>query len=139
MATPADPSKLPVPWPQDAALKFYAGGCHCKAIRYKFEYPEEFYSLPAVRCNCSICFDRGVLNVYAPIDKFEFTTGTADDMTEYEFGGNKVKHRFCRTCGSHVGASVPCYGLVVVNTRTLDELELEKLQIKDLDFKNAEV
>ena len=54
---------LPV-WPENAALKEYTGGCHCKRFRYKFLHPPfEDGQFDVVSCNCSYCKAHGKLNV----------------------------------------------------------------------------
>ncbi|KAJ6557329.1 glutathione-dependent formaldehyde-activating GFA [Mycena vulgaris] len=134
MAAPSDTSSLPVPWPENAEVKVYTGGCHCKKVRYEFEHPD-IYTMPIVNCNCSICENRGYLNVFTPDNKFRFTTGSADDLTTYGFGDKKIIHRFCSTCGTSLGPTFPAKGFVIVNTRTIDDIDLERLQLKPTDGK----
>ncbi|KAF7365363.1 GFA domain-containing protein [Mycena venus] len=132
MAPPAETNSLPVPWPEGAETKVHTGGCHCKKIRYEFEHPG-IYEMPVVNCNCSICEDRGYLSVSTPEDKFRFTAGSEDDMTKYEFGSRKIVHRFCSTCGTSIGPSVSIKGFVVINTRTIDGVDLDRLQLRKVD------
>lgn len=129
---PAETKALPFPWPEDAEIKVYTGGCHCKKIRYEFEHPD-MYSMPVMNCNCSICEDRGYLNVYTPEDKFRFTSGSEDEMTLYEFASRSVGHRFCSTCGTSIGLAFPSQGFVVINTRTIDGIDLSRLQLQKVD------
>ncbi|KAJ7645506.1 Mss4-like protein [Mycena polygramma] len=132
MSSPSDTKSLPVPWPENAELKVYTGGCHCKKIRFEFEHPN-IYTMPIVNCNCSICEDRGYLNVYTPEDKFKFTSGSADDLTLYAFNSRSVNHRFCSTCGTSIGPAFPSRGFVVINTRTIDDIDLKRLQLHPFD------
>ncbi|KAK7048228.1 GFA domain-containing protein [Favolaschia claudopus] len=129
---PADPRSLPVPWPEDAEIKTYTGGCHCKKIRFELEHPD-IYSLPVMNCNCSICEDRGYLNIYCPEDKFKLTSGSDDDLSKYSFASHSVSHRFCSSCGTSIGPPFPGRGMVVVNTRTIDGVDLSRLQLKQVD------
>ncbi|KAJ6508981.1 glutathione-dependent formaldehyde-activating GFA [Mycena sanguinolenta] len=137
---PADTKSLPIPWPENAELKVYTGGCHCKKIRYEFEHPD-IYSMPVMNCNCSICEDRGYLNVtptaatrrYTPEDKFRLTSGLDDDMTKYEFGARNVGHRFCKVCGTSIGPAFEKRGMVIVNTRTIDGVDLDRLTLHKAD------
>ncbi|KAJ6508958.1 Mss4-like protein, partial [Mycena sanguinolenta] len=128
----ADTKSLPVPWAEDAEVKVHTGGCHCKKIRYEFEHPD-IYAMPVVNCNCSICEDRGYLNVFTPEDKFRFTSGSEVDMTKYEFGSCNVGHRFCSTCGTSIGPTVVKRGMVIINTRTIDSIDLERLKLHKVD------
>ncbi|KAJ7445916.1 glutathione-dependent formaldehyde-activating GFA, partial [Mycena latifolia] len=111
-----------------AEIKTYTGGCHCQKVRYEFEHPD-IYMMPVVSCNCTICEDRGYLNVYTPHDKFRFTKG-ADDLSTYGYGDYKIIHRFCATCGTTIGATQE---FTVVNTRTIDDVDLKRLQLKLVD------
>ncbi|KAJ7211490.1 Mss4-like protein [Mycena haematopus] len=133
---PADIKSLPIPWPEDAEIKVYTGGCHCKKIRYEFEHPD-IYSMLVINCNCSICEDRGYLNVYIhPRRQFRFTSGSDADLTKYEFGSGYVGHRFCSTCGTSIGPTVVKRGMVVVNARTVDGIDLDRLKLYKADGRN---
>ncbi|KAJ7645507.1 Mss4-like protein [Mycena polygramma] len=133
MTSPSDATSLPVPWPKDAEVQVYTGGCHCKKIRFEFEYPADIYTMPVINCNCSFCTDRGYLNVFTPENKFRFTTGTAEDLTVYKFGTCMLSHRFCSTCGTTIGPAVSEKGFVAVNTRTVDGIDLKRLQLCPVD------
>ncbi|KAJ6557331.1 Mss4-like protein [Mycena vulgaris] len=135
MAAPSETSALPIPWPENVEVKVYTGGCHCKKVRYEFEHPD-IYTTPvtALNCNCSICVDRGYLNVMTLPSKFRFTTGSVDDLTEYQFGLKKVAHRFCSTCGTTIGPAAKSF--VAVNTRTIDNVDLKRLQLMPVDGKS---
>ncbi|KAJ7282744.1 Mss4-like protein [Mycena rebaudengoi] len=129
--TPSTPVRLPVPWPANAELKRYTGGCHCRKVRFEFAHPD-IYSVPVVRCNCSICTDRAFLNVYTPDAHFAFTHGSEADLTTYVFGEGLCMHRFCAACGSGVGARTH-RGFTIVNTRTLDGVDRGRCTFKDVD------
>ncbi|KAJ7234441.1 Mss4-like protein, partial [Mycena rebaudengoi] len=131
--TPSTTS-MPVPWPENAELKLYTGGCHCKKVCFEFEYPD-IYTMPTISCNCSICEERGYLNVYTPTSKFRITQG-ADNLTSYHFGSEKAGHRFCSTCGSSIGLEAAAvFGCIVVNTRTIDDIDIGKLTLQIVDGK----
>ncbi|KAJ6536994.1 Mss4-like protein [Mycena capillaripes] len=137
MTTPAETKhpKLPdVSWPEDAEIKAYTGGCHCKKIRYEFEHPD-IYKMPVVNCNCSICEDRGYLTLYTPETKFRFIAGSETDLTKYEFATRSASHRFCSTCGTSIGpvGKGILAGVVVVNARTVDGIDLTRLQLQEND------
>ncbi|KAF7336922.1 GFA domain-containing protein [Mycena venus] len=137
MTPPAEaktPTLPPVAWPEDAEIKVYTGGCHCKKIRYEFEHPD-IYTMPVVDCNCSICEAKGYLMVYVREEKFKFTAGSEDDLTKYEFASRTASHRFCSTCGSSIGpiGKGILEGVVVVNVRTVDGIDLPRLQLQKND------
>ncbi|KAJ7134507.1 Mss4-like protein, partial [Mycena epipterygia] len=121
-------------WPENAEVKVHTGGCHCKKVRYEFNHPD-IYTMPVVNCDCSICESRGYLTVFALENNFRFTTGSADDLTKYAFKSNSIIHRFCPTCGTPIGATAPAQGIVVINTRTIDDIDLKRLQLKPVNGK----
>ncbi|KAJ7787991.1 hypothetical protein B0H14DRAFT_2628745 [Mycena olivaceomarginata] len=102
MSAPAATNSLPVPWPENAEIKTHTGGCHCK---------------------------RGHLGAFTSEDKFRFTAGE-QELTQYVFGSKIVSHRFCSTCGTSIGALVSQRGFVVINTRTIDGVDLGRLQLQ---------
>ncbi|KAJ7320980.1 glutathione-dependent formaldehyde-activating GFA [Mycena albidolilacea] len=141
MTQPAEakPLTLPIPWPENAEIKVHMGGCHCKKVRHEFEHPD-IYAMPVMNCNCSICEDRGYLCVYTPKTKFRFTSGE-DGLTQYQFGHHDVSHRFCSTCGTSLGPvgapGRPFDRVVVVNTRTIDGVDLDRLEFKKHDGRSG--
>lgn len=74
-----------------------AGGCHCGAVRFTVDLPE---NLTVRRCNCSICAMKGVVMLHVPLAALEITQGE-DVLTLYRFGSGKAEHRFCSKCGIH--------------------------------------
>lgn len=72
------------------------GGCHCGAVRFEAELPEP--PVPALACNCSICWMTGFLHLIVPHEHFELLTGR-DALSSYRFGTGAAEHLFCRTCG----------------------------------------
>ena len=71
---------------------------------------------------------------YAPRSKFEFLSGSWDEVTGYTFNKKVISHHFCPTCGvGFVGSGM---GLVAVNVRTVDGLDLDQLKIKHVDGAN---
>ncbi len=75
--------------------KWYAGGCHCGAVRFEVDLPP---ALEVEDCNCSMCAMSGNIHVIVPRGRFRLVQG-ADNLTEYRFNTGAAKHRFCRTCG----------------------------------------
>lgn len=73
----------------------YTGGCHCGAVRFEVEAPEE---LECQECNCSICAMSGFLHLIVPKSKFRLLAGD-DQLTEYTFNTGTARHLFCRNCG----------------------------------------
>ena len=50
----------------------YQGGCHCRAIRFEVDAPED---IEVVDCNCSVCRMTGFLHLIVPNSKFKLVAG----------------------------------------------------------------
>jgi hypothetical protein len=73
----------------------YQGSCHCGAIRFQVEAPED---LEVEECNCSICTKSGYLHLIVPKPRFRLLCGE-EHITTYTFNTGVAKHLFCRVCG----------------------------------------
>ena len=73
----------------------YRGSCHCQAITFEVEAPEE---VEVERCNCSICTKSGYLHLIVPSSKFKLLSGQ-EQITTYRFNSGIAKHTFCKICG----------------------------------------
>jgi len=73
----------------------YQGSCHCGAIRFQVEAPED---LEVEECNCSICTKSGYLHLIVSKSRFRLLRGE-DHITTYTFNTGVAKHLFCRVCG----------------------------------------
>ena len=74
----------------------HEGGCHCGAVRFAAELPQE--PVPALDCNCSICRATGFLHVVVPHEHFTLLCG-GEALTSYRFGTGAAEHLFCSICG----------------------------------------
>ncbi|WP_421791560.1 GFA family protein [Hyphobacterium sp.] len=72
-----------------------SGGCHCGAVRWEADLPDE---VVALSCNCSICTKTGFIHVIVEKEDFRITAGE-DQLTEYTFNTGAAKHLFCKQCG----------------------------------------
>jgi hypothetical protein len=73
----------------------YQGSCHCGAVRFTVDAPEQ---LEVERCNCSICSKSGYLHLIVPAARFRLLAGE-DALTTYTFNSGVAQHSFCRVCG----------------------------------------
>lgn len=73
----------------------YQGSCHCGAITFEVEAPEE---IEADDCNCSVCRKSGYLHLIVPAACFRQITGQ-DHLRLYTFNTHEAQHYFCSTCG----------------------------------------
>ena len=112
----------------------YQGGCHCGAVRFEVEAPED---VEASDCNCSVCSLTGFVHLIVPARDFRLLSG-ADRITTYRFNTGVAKHMFCQVCGIksfYVPRSNP--DGVDVNVRCL-EPKPRSVTIKAFDGQNWE-
>ena len=112
----------------------YKGSCHCGAIQFEAEAPEE---VECQDCNCSICSKSGYLHLIVPESRFRLLQGEAN-LSTYTFDSGEAKHKFCKICGIksfYIPRSNP--DGYDVNVRCLDP-QPEKISIEPFDGKNWE-
>lgn len=71
------------------------GGCHCGAVRFRTQVPQQ---VSVSNCTCSICSATGFRHLIVPHGDFRLLTGE-DSLTSYQFGTGAANHLFCKTCG----------------------------------------
>ena len=112
----------------------YLGSCHCQAITFSVECPEE---VEVEDCNCSICSKVGFLHLIVPKSKFTLLSGQ-DSLTTYRFNSQVAKHTFCKVCGCkpfYIPRSNP--DGIDINLRCLDE-KPEFVKVVPFDGQNWE-
>lgn len=112
----------------------YQGSCHCGAVKFEVEAPED---LEVEECNCSICSKAGFLHLIVPTSRFRLLTD-ADKLATYTFNTGVAKHRFCKQCGIksfYIPRSNP--DGVDVNVRCLDT-PAKSVKITAFDGRNWE-
>ena len=112
----------------------YKGGCHCGAVAFEVDAPED---ITAQDCNCSICSRSGFLHLIVPKSKFKLLRG-ADQITTYTFNTGVAQHTFCKVCGVksfYTPRSNP--DGIDVNVRCLD-VAPKTLKIEPIDGQNWE-
>jgi hypothetical protein len=118
-----------------AALRKYAGGCHCGRVRFEVE---ALARIEVAECNCSICAKVAYLHLIVPAERFWLLAGS-DDLSTYTFNTGVAQHRFCKHCGVksfYIPRSHP--EGVSVNARCLDGIDIASLQVKPFDGRNWE-
>ncbi len=70
------------------------GSCQCGAVRFEVDVSLD---RPVV-CNCSRCRRLGSVLVFAPREAFTLLSGE-DNLTEYLFNKQVIRHQVCTTCG----------------------------------------
>lgn len=118
-----------------SALRTHRGGCHCGAVRFEVDAPEN----PTVHeCNCSICSKSGYLHLIVPGARFRLLSGR-EQLTTYTFGTGVAQHLFCRVCGIksfYVPRSNP--DGYSINLRCLDRSTVEQVTIEPFDGQHWE-
>ena len=71
------------------------GGCHCGAVRFEAQVPDQ---VEVLDCNCSICAKTGFRHLIVPRGDFRLLAGEGA-LTSYRFGTGAANHLFCRICG----------------------------------------
>jgi len=116
-------------------LVWRGGGCHCGAVRFEAELPDE---AAAMTCTCSICSMTGFEHLIVPKSRFRIVRG-AEALSGYRFNTGAAEHLFCSVCGvksfyrprSHPdGWSV--------NARCLDEATRPAITLSSFDGRNWE-
>lgn len=95
----------------------YQGSCHCGAVTFEVEAPED---IEVEDCNCSICAKAGFLHLLLPKKNFHLRSGE-ESLVTYTFNTGVAQHRFCKVCGIksfYIPRSNP--DGVAVNVRCLD-------------------
>ncbi|KZP15376.1 hypothetical protein FIBSPDRAFT_867306 [Athelia psychrophila] len=122
--------------PTDSELIAYKANCHCKAVTFTARLPP-LSTLELSNCNCSICTRNGYIMAYPARENVEYHTG-ADNLAEFRFASEKAVHRFCKTCGSSVGAEMT-FGdkvMLAVNVRLFQDVDLSTMKYKHSDRKD---
>ena len=116
-------------------LRNLSGGCHCGKVRYDVKLD---LGAPVISCNCSMCGRAGTLLTFVPEEQFTLRSG-AEHLTEYLFNKHRIHHAFCQTCGIKSfarGVGADGKKMVAINARCIDDVDLERLQIKKFDGKS---
>ncbi len=110
------------------AERWWTGGCHCGAVRFRVRAPADPAAFEAVVCNCSMCTKKALIHLIVSPDRFSLLTSPAALQT-YTFGTHTARHTFCGTCGIHPFYTPRSHpNSVDVNVRCLDDVDLSRVQ-----------
>ena len=118
-----------------AKLRTRKGGCHCGAVRFEVQTPDE---IELVDCNCSMCAKTGYLHLIVPKARFKLTKGNTK-LTTYTFNTGAAKHMFCSVCGIksfYIPRSHP--DGYSINFRCLDKTEFHSIITTEFDGRQWE-
>ena len=116
------------------------GSCHCGDTQ--FEVSEKPASV--LRCTCSLCSKRGALWSYYTPAQFRLIT-PVEKVAIYKWNSHTVQHHFCANCGCGTYSLSPDWSSgkpdfdnprVGVNSRLLDDFDLDAVTIEVIDGKN---
>ena len=81
--------------PRAQRMIWRKGGCHCGAVAFEVEAPDE---IEITQCNCSMCEKTGYLHFIVPKSRFKLLQGKTK-LTSYQFNTKTANHLFCAICG----------------------------------------
>src|ERR1700749_4135128 len=120
--------------PDSQSSKTCTGGGHCGPGG--FEWNPHLAMVTA--CNCSICTKRGLHFVFVAPESFQLRAGE-DNLREYLFNKNEIRHQSCNDCGVEVfarGSKPDGTEVVALNVSCIDGIELAKLKMTPVDGRN---
>jgi len=112
----------------------YNGGCQCGAVRYEVEVDTG----NTITCNCSRCERMGFVLAFASLEAFQLKSGE-ENLTEYLFNKQVIRHQFCSTCGveSFAYGQMPDGSpTVAINVNCLDDVDPRALESQHVDGKS---
>ena len=120
----------------EQSMKWHAGGCHCRAVRFEVLLPDR---IEVEDCNCSVCLKTQNAHIIVPTSRFRLLCGE-DALTTYTFNTGVAQHKFCSKCGVksfYIPRSNP--DGVAVTWRCLDDpYGFETVEINAFDGVNWE-
>ena len=110
----------------------YTGSCHCGAVRFAFEMPQEIRS--ASTCDCTLCRKKHAAMINVPVADLKITQGE-DMLTLYQWNTMTARHYFCKRCGIypfHRMRTDP--GRYGINVFCVDGLDFSQVEIEPYEF-----
>jgi len=106
-------------------MAIYSGGCHCGAIRLRFETELDPTQIEIRACQCSFCTRHGSRAAADPSGRLNISAKDGAKLQAYRFGLRTADYLLCRECGAYVaaiaGAGDDARAIVIVNA--LDDRE----------------
>lgn len=117
--------------------KTYHGSCHCGVVRFECDID---LAAGTSKCNCSICTKGRFWKAVIKADAFRLKAG-AEMLSDYQFGGRTIHHRFCRYCGIKPfgqGEMAALGGVFYgINLACLDDASPEELAAAPVAFEDG--
>ncbi|SFP00623.1 Uncharacterized conserved protein [Mesorhizobium sp. NFR06] len=106
-------------------MPVHSGGCHCGAIRLRFETELDPARIEIRACQCSFCVRHGSRAAADPGGRLTILVEDGAKLQVYRFGLRTADYILCRECGVYVAAicgdGEHARAIVIVNA--LDERE----------------
>ncbi|EJD05619.1 uncharacterized protein FOMMEDRAFT_165995 [Fomitiporia mediterranea MF3/22] len=122
-------------YPEGAEIETFKGSCNCGKFTFEFQHPSLHVKKP-ISCNCTFCTKTGGVNVVALESYFCLNGGPKswDDIGKFVKKNKAFTQHFCPQCGCWMFWTG--MGLVGVNIRMFDGIEVDKLSIDHFDGRN---
>jgi hypothetical protein len=106
-------------------MAVHNGGCHCGAIRLRFETELDPTQIEIRACQCSFCIRHGSRAAADPNGKLVVSVEDGERLQVYRFGLRTADYLLCRECGVYIaaiaGAGDDARAIIIVNA--LDDRE----------------
>jgi hypothetical protein len=101
----------------------FRGGCHCGALKVRFEPVIDPGELPLRKCTCSFCRKHGATTTTAPEGLLEITIAEVEEAVRYRFETRSADYLICGRCGVYVAAvmAVSTGAVATLNVNVLDD------------------
>ncbi len=101
----------------------FSGGCHCGAIRVRFETSMPAEEVQLRQCGCTFCRKHGATTATDPGGQLALEIVRLEDAVRYRFGTRSLDFLVCGRCGVYVAAvmSTDVGAVATLNVNTLDD------------------
>ena len=83
---------------QSPAAQSYKGGCHCGALRWRFDSTKSLETLSPRACDCDFCTRHRAAWVSDALGHLQLHA-RSDLLQRYRQGSNQAEFLLCRECG----------------------------------------
>ena len=112
------------------------GACHCRNIRYTFDWPGSDTEIPVRACSCAFCLKHGATYTSHAEARLEVDVGDDRAVSHYHFGHETADFFVCARCGAVPFAMSEIDGVphAVVNVNTFEGVDPAILVRRVTDF-----
>ena len=101
------------------------GKCHCGAISYALDWPDDGKPIPARACGCGFCVKHGGVWTSHRLAKLDVTIADPALAPAYRFGTRTAEFHVCARCGvvPVVTSEIEGRLYAVVNVNTFENVD----------------